>query len=59
VAHVATDDERVEPLECIAGDARRRDTNVWTNRAGEPLDTVEKLARHLAAAERAAVDNGH
>jgi hypothetical protein len=58
VAHVATDDERVELLACVAG-ARRRDGNVWTNRAGEPLDTVEKLAAHLAAVERAAVDNGH
>jgi hypothetical protein len=56
---MATDDERAEPLEYVTGDAPRRDGNVWTNRAGEPLDTVDKLAAHLAAAERAAVDNGH
>jgi hypothetical protein len=56
---MAADDERVERLEYVAGDPRRRDSNMWTNRAGEPLDTIEKLARHLAAAERAAVDNGH
>jgi hypothetical protein len=55
---MATGDERAEPLEYVADDARRRDSNMWTNRAGEPLDTVEKMAAHLAAAEQAAVDNG-
>jgi hypothetical protein len=56
---MATDDDRAEPLEYVADDARRRDSNVWTNRAGEPLDTIDKLAAHLAAAEQAAVGNGH
>lgn len=31
----------------------------WTTRDGEPLETIDNLAAHLAAAEAAAVANGY
>lgn len=49
--------DSVPQLEYVTGPARTR--KGWTNRDGEPLDTIEKLAAHLAAAEAAAVANGH
>jgi len=45
-------------LEYVAG-TRRCDGNVWVNQDGEALDTIDKPAAHLAAADAAAVANGH
>ncbi len=44
-------------LEYVGGNGRRRGAG-WVNRDGEPHDTIDKLAGHLAAAEAAAVANG-
>lgn len=45
-------------LEYVAGSGTR-DGAGWTNSAGERLDTIDKLAEHLKAADAAAAANGH